>query len=114
MAILLFITFREFLIRSVTCIVLELYITYPTFDGSGQDWSLYFQTWSFGWNSMMFSCSFLMNVLASYLVPLNMKRGLTLRFLTAGVPSFYHFMKTALSRRSLPLFQEIPIAADAG
>ena len=62
----------------------------------------------------MFSCIFLLNVLASSFVPLNTKRVLTLRFLAAGVPSFCHFLKLALFRRSLPLSQESPIASEAG
>ena len=52
---------------------------------------------------------------AGILFPLlNMKRALTLRFLAAGVPSFFHLLKLALSNIYLPLSQESPIATEAG
>ena len=41
-------------------------------------------------------------------VPLNRNWSLTLSFFDTGNPSSYHFLKLALSKSALPMFQESP------
>ena len=58
--------------------------------------------------SMRFSCSSILKLLMSSLVPLNMKRALKLRFLSAGLPYVSYLLKLDLYIRALLLVQESP------
>ena len=45
---------------------------------------------------------------------LNKEQSLALRFFATGEPSSSHFLKLALSKRALPLFEEIPKDFEVG
>ena len=100
------ITSRIFVIMSIIWILFVQYITYTTLDGSGKDWSLYFQTWTFRWNDIMFSCRCILNILTYSLAPFNIKHAFTLQFLAVGFILLPRFLNFSRSRRDLPLFQE--------
>ena len=88
--------------------LLVQYIMWTTLEGSSKDCSFAFHTCALLWKAMRFPCRSNLKLLMLSLVPLNIKRALTLQFLAAGVPYVSHFLKLGLSSRALPLVQDSP------